>query len=804
MKTDDPILTTYALGELHDPEAHARVKAAVAADPQLQSVVAEIQSTAAKLNAALADEPAPANPGTLKTPAKRPGEHLSASARAGRIARFEREAPGLRGIGRDRGSRAHYGAYGAALAACLALVGLTVFKNVADRFEEPEIRSDLVEVEPLNPEDLKFRSPAAEALAARIQAEEAEDAAREEAIMSELASLDLAGGPQEASVDPLAALDRLMLAPDPPPIGRDISEGSVAANLPDAGIQYDLPAGIAVARVAPKKPEKPAAEEAMERFTLTPFEVEIAADGSGYVGSSTLAGNRFGADLAQDISAVELGGVIGRYEAPIAERISHESYDRLQERGFVSPRAEPLSTFSIDVDTASYANVRRLLTEGRNPPAGAVRIEELLNYFSYDHAAPETRDPPFSVDLEIAEAPWEPRHRLVRVGLKGYEIAWSERAPSNLVFLIDVSGSMDAPERLPLVQKSLRKLVEKLDGRDHVAIVTYAGAEAVALPSTTANNRETILHTIDRLKAGGSTAGGAGIQRAYELARAHMVPEGNNRVILCTDGDFNVGMTDRAELVEMVASEAASGVFLSVFGFGTDNLNDAMLEAITNRGNGTFAYIDREQEAERAFGSRAAGTLVTIAKDVKVQVEFNPRHVQAYRLIGYENRGLAARDFNDDRKDAGEIGAGHHVTALYEIVPAGIVWNQPDADQLRYQKVTASADEKEPIDRELLTVKLRYKLPDSTASRLVEHRLAAAPTIPSWRQASDDFRWSAAVVGFGMMLRGSEFRGGTDWDLVEGLARSAIGQDPEGARREFLELIALARRQSARGPTTGS
>jgi secreted protein with Ig-like and vWFA domain len=357
------------------------------------------------------------------------------------------------------------------------------------------------------------------------------------------------------------------------------------------------------------------------------------------------------------------------------------------ENSFASPLAEPLSTFSIDVDTASYANVRRMLNNGWLPPAGAVRIEEMLNYFSYNYAPPADKGAPFAAHIAAASAPWAPEHQIVRIALKGYEVPWEERPASNLVFLVDVSGSMSSPDKLPLVKEGLRMLVGRLDARDSVAIVTYAGYEELALPSTTANNRETILHAIDRLGAGGSTNGAGGISMAYEQAKEHYLEKGLNRVILCTDGDFNVGVTSRSDLVDLITEEAKSGVFLSIFSFGTGNLQDSTMEQLADKGNGNYGYVDSESEARRVFVRNVSGNLITIAKDVKIQVEFNPAYVQAYRLIGYENRKLEAQDFNDDRKDAGEIGAGHSVTALYEVIPVGAKWEEPaSVDALKYQK----------------------------------------------------------------------------------------------------------------------
>ncbi len=466
-----------------------------------------------------------------------------------------------------------------------------------------------------------------------------------------------------------------------------------------------------------------------------------------------------------------------------------EAYDSIRENEFRSVAQHPLSTFSIDVDTASYANVRRFLSEDRLPPADAVRIEELLNYFRYDYRPPTGGDP-FSIDVEVASAPWKPEHRLVRIGLQGMEIPVADRRPSNLVFLLDVSGSMDSPMKLPLVKKGMRLLIDQLDGRDNVAIVVYAGAAGMVLPSTTCANRPAILGALELLSAGGSTNGGQGIQLAYRTARAGFIEGGINRVILCTDGDFNVGTSSEGELVRMIEEEARSGVFLSVLGFGSGNLKDSTMEKLADRGNGNYAYVDSLREARKVLVEEMGGTLITIAKDVKVQVEFNPAEVSSYRLIGYENRLLAAEDFNDDEVDAGEIGAGHSVTALYEVVPTGVASEVRDVDPLKYQDPSRAGAASG--SGELLTVKLRYKEPDGDTSRLIEMPLVDAGI--GFDAASDDFRFAAGVAGFGMLLRGSKHAGGATMREVHRWAREAIGPDSGGYRIEFLELVSRSSR----------
>ena len=464
-----------------------------------------------------------------------------------------------------------------------------------------------------------------------------------------------------------------------------------------------------------------------------------------------------------------------------------EQYDFIAENGFRRALDHPLSTFSIDVDAASYSNLRRFLRDGQLPPKDAVRVEEMVNYFRYDYPAP-SGEHPFSVIAEVGAAPWNPAHRLVHIGLQGRPIPEAERPASNLVFLLDVSGSMNNPDKLPLLKRAFRLLVDQLDARDRVAIAVYAGAAGLVLPSTPGDDRQAILDALDRLAAGGSTAGAAGIRLAYDVARAHHIDGGNNRVILATDGDFNVGVSSDGELVRLIEQERAGGTFLTVLGFGTGNLKDSKMEKLAGHGNGNYYYVDGLNEARKVLVEEMGATLFTIAKDVKIQVEFNPAAVAAYRLIGYENRLLASEDFDDDAKDAGELGAGHTVTALYEIVPAEVgadgVRGQPP---LRYQESRLSPEA--AASGELMTLRLRYKAPEGGASRLIErrvrHEASGAPT--------DDFHFSAAVAAFGMVLRESEHRGTATAAQVLALASDALGEDPGGYRAEFLDLVAAYR-----------
>ena len=462
-----------------------------------------------------------------------------------------------------------------------------------------------------------------------------------------------------------------------------------------------------------------------------------------------------------------------------------ESYSVIDENAFRAVEHEPLSTFSVDVDRASYANVRRFLVEGRRPPKDAVRIEEMINYFPYDQ--PErSGDHPITVATEVADAPWRAGHLLVRIGLHTAPVDMRDAPAANLVFLVDVSGSMSDADRLPLVKRSLRLLVQQLRPRDRVAIVVYAGAAGLVLPSTPGSERGTILDAIERLEAGGSTAGGAGLRLAYDVARGHHVEGGNNRVILATDGDFNVGVSSDAEMVRLIEEKREQGTFLTVLGFGRGNLKDSKMEQMADRGNGNYAYVDNLLEARKVLVSEMGGTLLTVAKDVKLQVEFNPARVRAYRLIGYENRLLANQDFNDDTRDAGEMGAGHTVTALYEIVPVGVRSDVVvrGVDSLRYR---APAQPATPArGGELAFVKIRYKLPDGDTSRLMEH-----PVRDQDAAASRDLTFAAAVAGFGMLLRDSEHRGTLTLNEVIRLADGSRGRDPDGYRAEFVRLTRL-------------
>jgi Ca-activated chloride channel family protein len=492
-----------------------------------------------------------------------------------------------------------------------------------------------------------------------------------------------------------------------------------------------------------------------------------------------------------------VGGVVGnlpdRYPSPgtlTFRRLSTgtESYATVQENAFVHVSQEPLATFSIDVDTASYANVRRFLNQHQLPPADAVRIEELVNYFTYDYPNPSAAHP-LGASIAAAAAPWNPDHRLVRIGVKAREVPASRRPPSNLVFLIDVSGSMNTPNKLPLVKSGLKLLVDQLGENDLVSIVTYAGGTRVALASTSGERKDVIARAIDELQAGGGTNGSAGIELAYGLAAQGFMRGGVNRVILMTDGDFNVGISDPGELTSLLENRAKSGVFLSVLGFGMGNLKDSTLERLADKGNGNYAYIDTLNEARKVLVEQMSGTLVTVAKDVKIQVDFNPAKVEAYRLIGYENRALRAEDFNNDQKDAGEMGAGHTVTALFEIIPSGGAVPgsvDPSVFQSPAPRATAPASK----SNDMLVLRVRYKKPDASESTRMDVPIRDRGL--TYAAADPDFRFAAAVAAFGMILKGSPHKGDATFEWVRETAAASQGRDRGGYRDEFVSLVGRA------------
>ena len=470
----------------------------------------------------------------------------------------------------------------------------------------------------------------------------------------------------------------------------------------------------------------------------------------------------------------------GMWIPPVRNR---ESYNAMTENGFIATNNDPLSTFSIDVDTASYSNIRRFINQGTLPPVGAVRIEEMINYFSYSYPQP-TGKHPVSITSELGPCPWKKGHKLVRIGLKAHDINRKDLPPSNLIFLIDVSGSMAATNKLPLLKQAMKMLVRQLDKDDRISMVVYAGMDSIALEPTAGSDREKIMAAIDSLGAGGSTHASSGIITAYKLAKQVYMPEGNNRIILASDGDFNVGVTSRGELQRLIEEKRKSGIYLTVLGFGMGNYHDDTMEILADKGNGNYAYIDNLLEAKKVMVKEMSGTMFTLARDVKLQIEFNPAKVAAYRLIGYENRALADEDFNNDSKDAGEIGVGHTITALYELIPAGST-DVPSVDPLKYRKIAGATQAK--YQDEIMTIKLRYKPLKSDTSLLMSKPVKDETT--SLSQTSNDFRFTAAVAAFGMILEHSQFQGDFNFEKILTLAKKARGKDEEGYRAEFIRLV---------------
>jgi len=512
---------------------------------------------------------------------------------------------------------------------------------------------------------------------------------------------------------------------------------------------------------------------------------EVVVIGYGTQKKSCVSGS------VSSVSSVQIRGcnsvVQGKAAGLNVVNTGDESYAKVQENGFKSVGKNPLSTFSIDVDKASYSNVRRFLNDGQKPPADAVRVEEMINYFDYEYPQP-TDDHPFAIFTELSECPWQADHKLLHIGVQGKKIATSKLPSSNLVFLIDVSGSMDEANKLPLVKSAFKLLVNNLREKDRVAIVTYAGSTEIVLGSTIGDKKKEIIAAIDRLGAGGSTAGGAGIVLAYRVARENFIKGGNNRVILATDGDFNVGASSDGDMETLITKERQSGVFLSCLGFGMGNYKDSKLETLADKGNGNHAYIDNLQEANKTFGSEFSGTLFTIAKDVKIQIEFNPTKVQAYRLVGYENRLLNDEDFKDDAKDAGELGSGHTVTALYEIIPVGVESDfQKNIPDLKYQKPVVNRQVTE--SNEMATIKMRYKKPDGNKS--IELEKIVEDGQKTIEDASENLKFSSAVAMFGMLLKDSEFKGTSNYESVIDLADNARNYDREGYKAEFVRLVKM-------------
>ncbi|HAV13820.1 MAG TPA: hypothetical protein DCX06_10085 [Opitutae bacterium] len=744
---EDPRITAYALGEIADEQERKEIEAAVKESPELQQAVAAIQEMGDLLGASFADEVAP---------------ELSEFEKAAMEVEPRNEKP----VGRLLSWPVLSSAAAIALLAIL-LVPQLLQKEEDYTFQAPEradaqgskeyrevdvsIPAELIEGTPMpiNAKNLEPAPTAAPRMIMEMNAPKDEDSAVASA--STKLKLDL----QQAPTVEASAVEYEELA-DSVALGASASSSGYSNLVTGTGVTLSRGSQQATAgRVSLAK--QVASPALVDRFSI--------AEGGCFP---------------------EL-----QPKPQLDPKFNTETYDVIEETDFRSPLVAPLSTFSIDVDTASYANVRRFLNQGQLPPADAVRIEELINYFNYSDAAPseslEEGGDPFAVHMAQSYAPWNSENRLLRIALKGYEMPWEERPASNLVFLLDVSGSMNQQNKLPLVKEAMGLLIRRLDERDRVAIVVYAGASGLVLPSTTANNHETIEYALNNLKAGGSTNAGAGIELAYKTARKHFIEGGNNRVILCTDGDFNVGTTHRGDLATIAEEQADEGVSLTVLGFGMGNYKDGMLETLSNKGKGTYAYVDSQTEARKVFLEDLASNIFKIAKDVKIQVEFNSAQVKAYRLIGYENRRLKAEDFNNDAKKAGDIGPGHTVVALYEIVPPSADIELPGVDTLRYQ----AAAETELVPSEVATVKLRYKQPDGDVSKLITHAVSS-DEINEMNQSSEDLRFSAAVAAFGLKLSSSESAEDYGFGEIRELALKAQGKDIGGHRSEFIDLVRKA------------
>ena len=818
---EDPRLTAFALGELEGEEL-AAVEAALRDNPAARAAVEEIRATVAQLEAALGAEPmVPPVAASLADP----------YVKKGKLLHFP---------------QIYYLAGGLAAAAFAVLVVLreppakmpqrfaekksymvvnmpTVTAESAARNEADRTRVDAVAkvsdqaVQDLKRDDVAAQAASANGRKAAVLDQDKVVAASAPAPMNLLKEVPQAPA-QAGYVQSDAADANRQLQADSlqGKAGKDeeSQKAKAAAPVTAGGAAARVVTASSVATALP-----PAESEGVQ--TMSKFTVSREPDQSYLKGNSGVGG--YGGmkvartPLTLEIKPSEFIATADIQPVARAKTLANtETYAYQRDNDFLGAVENPLSTFSIDVDTASYANVRRLLTEGQLPPPDAVRVEELVNYFPYHYAAPNMNDDalraPFAASMEVASAPWAPTHRLVRIGLKGREVSTAARGAATLVFLLDVSGSMDEPNKLPLVKESMRLLIGKLRPDDRVAIVVYAGASGLALPSTPVAKSREILAALDELTPGGSTNGAMGIELAYDIAKANFVTGGLNRVILCTDGDFNVGVTAEGDLTRLIQEKAKSGVFLTVLGFGMGNYKDATLEALADKGNGNYGYIDSRREAEKLLVEQVNGTLVTIAKDVKLQVEFNPAQVASYRLIGYENRLLKKEDFNNDAVDAGEIGAGHTVTALYEVVPTSqargdgsLVMGTPAVDELKYGAVSdqrsavGSADRKADsrklnadsgASRELLTLKIRYKEPTLAVSRKLEFPLTDAGG--RFADASADFKFAAAVAEFGMILRDSPHKGSGTLAEVRAWAEAGTDGDAGGYRSEFTTLVRQA------------
>ena len=767
---NDPRLTAYAL---NDPGLSVEDRAAVEADPLGLAAVEEIRRMATLLTAGLKAEQA-AVPAGVTVPS-------SKVVAASRLPIY----------------------LGAAVAGCIVL-GICVFvmatintgKEVsnalpASRKQVPTVATTIDGITPAAGEGKPGEAAPADEAAKSPDGKKAEDGDRartNDAIVDDAAKRPT--GPTTTASPPPVAVPKPAAAPAPgvpaggapAPGGYGFGGGFGGGGMPDRA-----------GRAAAPEPQ-PKMQEAEPRKRSMPADASKESLAKSEVEMKIKPGD------ARDKQPEP--GTSGYVPAqPQGDEAPGGRFDRIEEAKFIKVEgAAAVSTFGVDVDTASYAVVRKYLAAGQMPPAAAVRLEEIVNYFPYQDKASDGDDP-YAVRVELSYCPWQPKHQLARIAVKAKPIAVDKRPPSNLVFLIDVSGSMNAPNRLPLVKQSLKLLLNQLGENDRVAMVVYAGNSGLVLDSTSAVNKTKILEALDRLEAGGSTNGAGGLQQAYDVAVANFQKNGTNRVILCTDGDFNVGVSSTEGLVAFVEEKRKTNVFLSIFGFGMGNLRDEMLVKLAGKGNGNYAYVDTLKEANKALVEQASGTLVTVAKDVKIQVEFNPAAVGSYRLLGYEKRALTTRDFADDTKDAGEMGAGHVVTALYELIPAGAA-GDPPTEGLRYQPAptpAAAAEVKAPGAEKLneaFVVKMRHKKPEASESTYRE--LPVANKVIPLSAASEDFRFSAAAASFALLLQNSAYKGDATFGKIIDQAAAAMKHDPSGYRAEFLEIVRLAQRTSGR------
>lgn len=767
LQINDPRLTAYALGELSGPEADA-VKEAIGNDPELLAFVEETKETAAYLTGELAQEAQP-----RLTPSER--EKIVPSDKK-KLGWFSLNAWTYSGVG-------------------LAVAGIVAVLVTPRVLDEAQLRRKMIDKAPVE-----------------LTEKEAAEKKDSSPAFAEKSSNVAAG--RAASNQPAAAPEAQVYNPAEGPVADESADlESSDSFAPMAGLKATGGAMADRIEFAPsegRKAKKAAGPSEWERYNNVLKAVKPSGSGNVQHYGGIAAGGKGGGASAQTsrervqamppLAKCAPGSGFGCMPQPEPyipphEGSTGESYSTIIENPWIKPTAEPLSTFSIDVDTASYANVRRMLNAGQLPPKDAVRIEELVNYFPYDYKPP-TDGKPFAVHVEMAETPWSEGNQLVRIALRGKDVAVKDRPKLNLCFLIDVSGSMEEPNKLPLVQESLKLLVDQLRDQDRISLVVYAGSSGLVLPPTSGDSKRKIKDAIDNLKAGGSTNGGEGIQLAYQTLQSGFVKGGVNRVILASDGDFNVGVTNEGDLVKLIEEKAKTGAFLSVLGFGMGNYKDSTMMKLSDKGNGNYAYIDTLAEAKKALVEQAAGTLITIAKDVKIQVEFNPAYVSAYRLVGYEKRLLNKEDFNDDTKDAGEIGSGHTVTAIYEVVPAGK--NPPGSvDPLKYQKAEKKEDKEAAVgvkNGEALTVKLRYKDPDGSTSKLIEVPLKHEPK--AFAKASGEFQFAASVAAFGMLLRDSEHKGVAGFEPIAATAakHTRVNDKESEHRKEFVELVRKAAR----------